>query len=540
MNNTAAIFTKLGRITPSDLPSPPEVAIRLMRACADANVTSRQLADIVSSDTALVAELLRVANSPFFGINRQVNSVAQAVVVMGTRSLRNFVLAFSARESLRIGGLPGFDALSYWEMVLYRAVSARLLAEMTGMDMDEAFTVGMLQDIGLLSLFLAFPGQAVAWERLRGLNPDERYREEQERFGTTHDHVAALLCASWTLPDELAFPIANHHGDFHDAATLTQLTITRISTCADWIAAVFAATDKRLALVRCRKLLGDYFGFNAATADQLFTAVPACVQEVAGALNLNLGPQSSFDEILERANRELIETAEQWQDRAPRLEHALAERERLAEELQQAYDRLAQLAYYDPLTTLVNRRRFDELFSAEIARHSRSGKPLSLVMMDLDHFKKINDSHGHPFGGAVLQSVSGVLKATLRSADVAARVGGEEMCLLLPETDAAGGRIAAERVRRAIEQLLFPHERGEVRLTASFGGISWRCEAQDLQSVRASLQKAPEIMAGILDRADQMLYLSKKAGRNRLSWADDPPPKKPADPPRARGGRDKV
>ncbi|MEK7322864.1 MAG: GGDEF domain-containing protein [Pseudomonadota bacterium] len=539
MNDAAGLFTKLGRITPGDLPSPPEVAIRVMRACANADITSRQLADLVSSDTVLVAELLRVANSPFFGIGREVNSVSQAVVVMGIRSLRNFVLGFSARESLRIGGLPGFDALSYWETVLHRAVSARLLAEMTGVDIDEAFTVGMLQDIGLLSLFLVFPEQAARWERLRGLNPDERHREEQASFGTTHDQVAALLCKSWGLPEELAFPIANHHGDFHDAASLAQLTITRIITCADWIAAVFAATDKRLALARCRKLLGDYFGFNGDTVDQLFAAVPAYVEEVAGALNLSLGPQPSFDEIVGRANRELIETAGQAQDRAPRLEYALAERERLAEELQLAYERLAQLAYYDSLTALVNRRRFDELFSAEIARHSRSGKSLSLVMLDLDHFKKINDSHGHPFGDAVLQSVSGVLKATLRSADVAARIGGEELCLLLPETTVEGGRIAAERVRHAIEKLLFPHERGEVRLTASFGGVTWRCEAQDLQSVRASLRKVPEIMAGIMDSADRMLYLSKKAGRNRLTWADDGLTKKPADPP-PRGGRDKV
>lgn len=539
MNDTAVLFTKLGRITPGDLPSPPEVAIRVMHAVADPSITSRQLTDIIGSDTALVAELLRVVNSPFFGIGREVNSVAQTVVVMGNRSLRNFVLGFSARESLRIGGLPGFDVLSYWETVLHRAVGARLLAEMTGVDMDEAFTVGMLQDIGLLSLFISFPEQAADWERLRGLNPDERYREEQARFGTTHDQVANLLCKSWTLPDELAFPLANHHGDFHDAATLAQLNITRIITCADWIAAVFAATDKRLALVRCRKLLGDYFGFNAATADQLFAAVPACVQEAAGALNLSLGPQPSFDDILGRANRELIETAEHAQDRAPRLEHALAERERLAEELQLAYERLAQLAYYDPLTTLVNRRRFDELFGAEIGRHSRSGRPLSLVMMDLDHFKKINDGYGHPFGDAVLQSVSGVLKTTLRSADVAARIGGEEMCLLLPETDADGGRIAAERARRAIEKLLFPHERAEVRLTASFGGVTWRSEAHDLQSVRASLQRVPEIMAGIMERADRMLYLSKKAGRNRLTWADGGSAKHPADPP-PRAGRDKV
>ncbi len=522
MSKKSSLITKLGRITPGDLPTPPEVAIRVMHACADAKLNSRKLAKIISSDTALVAELLRVANSPFFGIGHKVSSVSQAVVVMGTRSLRNFVLSFSARESLRANTLSGFDALSYWETVLRRAVGARRLAEMAGADMDEAFTVGILQDFGLLTLFLVYPQHAAAWEQLRGMNPDERYRMERETFGTTHDEVARLLSKSWALPDEVAFPIAHHHTEFHDAVSASQLTLTRISTCADWIAAVFAATDKRLALARCRKLLGDYFGLNTAKADALFSAVPEHVAEAAGVLHLGIGPQLSFDEVLARANRELVETSVQSEDRAPRLERALAERERLADELQVAYERLAQLAYYDPLTALVNRRRFDELFSAEIARHSRSGKPLSLVMMDLDHFKKINDSHGHPFGDAVLQAVSGVLKATLRSSDVAARIGGEEMCLLLPETDVEGGRIAAERVRAAIEKLIFPHGAIEVQLTASFGGLTWRFAVQDVKAIREALQRVPEVMGEIMSCADKALYASKAAGRNRLTWVDEP------------------
>ena len=217
----------------------------------------------------------------------------------------------------------------------------------------------------------------------------------------------------------------------------------------------------------------------------------------------------------------------------------MAERERLAEELQQAYERLAQLAYYDPLTALVNRRRFDELFSAEIGRHSRSGKPLSLVMVDLDHFKQINDAYGHPFGDAVLQPVSGVLKGALRSSDVAARMGGEELCLLLPETDGEGAYIAAERVRGAIERLSFPHRSGDVSLTASFGGCTWRCTAQDMAAMRDVLQQIPQIMSHIIADSDNALYCSKRAGRNCIIWSE-PHEQAAASDPHADAGRDKV
>lgn len=518
MTTSSALDTKLGRITPADLPTPPEVAIRVMRACSDPDVSSRQISSIIGGDAVLVAELLRMVNSPFFGIGREIDSVSQAVVVLGLRPLRNFMLLFSARESLRAETLPGFDALSYWEAVLRRAVGARLLAEALGADADVAFTVGVLQDIGLLALFVSFPEQAKSWEEMRALNPEERLCFEADTFGTSHDHVAHLLCKSWSLPDEIALPLTYHHRDFLNEAPTARLSLIQIAACADWVAAVFAAADKRLALARCRKLLGEYFGFSGAQTDELIAAVPARVESVAKALNLTIATQSALDEVLTKANRELIETSINERNRAPRLEHALSERERLAEELQQAYERLAQLAYYDPLTTLVNRRRFEELFSAEIARHSRSGKPLSLVMLDLDHFKLINDAHGHPFGDAVLQAVGGVLKDTLRSSDVAARVGGEELCLVLPETDSEGARIAAERVRCAIARLSVPHQSGEIGLTASFGGYTWRWKPQDVTAARTA-PEVSQVMAFIIAEADKALYASKLGGRNRISWS---------------------
>jgi len=523
MSNAVMLSTKLGRLTPADLPTPPEVALRVMRACSDPKMNSQQLARIVASDTALVAELLRIVNSPYFGMGRKVATPAQAVVVMGARALRNFVLSFSARESLRAAeALPGFDALSYWEAVLRRAAGAQLLAEALTVDPEQAFTVGILQDFGLLALFSCFPGHAQAWNQMRTLNPEERQQYELDLFGISHDRVAGLLTDSWCLPEEIAAPIKHHHRDGHSDLPASQVAAVRIAVCADWIAAVFTAADKRLALARCRKLLGDYFGFNVAAADELFAAVPGAVEHIAALLSLDVAVQASFEDVLNHANRELIETSVNSLDRAPRLERALVERERLAEELQQAYERLAQLAYYDPLTTLVNRRRFDELFGAEIARHSRSGKALSLLIMDLDLFKHINDAHGHLFGDAVLQAVSGVLKGTLRSSDVAARIGGEEMCLLLPETDAAGALIAAERVRRAIERLSFPHRSGEVTLTASFGGHTWHCAARDVSGVREVLQNTAQVMTQILAQADQALYQSKAAGRNRVTWTSAP------------------
>ncbi|HHM04132.1 MAG TPA: GGDEF domain-containing protein [Gammaproteobacteria bacterium] len=520
MSTAATVQARCSALAPSDLPTPPAVVLRVLHACADPDIDGCTLEAAIGHDAALVAELLRLANSPFFGGGRSVSTIAQAVAALGMRALRNFVLFFSARESLRSHPLPEPDALTYWETVLQRAVGAHLLAEAVSAEPGEAFTIALLQDVGLMVLLQSRPQQAATWSRMCGMNPDQRLVLERELFGVTHDQVARELARSWALPEELHLPLARHHDRALDDLPPASATLARIAACADWIAAVYNAEDKRLAAAHCRKLMADDFCLTQQQSEALFEALPQGVTAAAAALGVRVAPQQAFDKVLDNANRRLIQSQRGAPNAARRLERALRERERLAEELLQAYQRLAQLAYYDSLTALVNRRRFEELLPAEIARHSRSAQPLSIVMIDLDHFKHLNDNYGHLFGDTVLQSVAGVLKSTLRGSDVAARVGGEEMCLVLPETGEDSGRIAAERVRGAVAALRFNHPEGEVRLTASLGGCTWRCADHDIRAVRRAAQSAPRIMAGMLQEADRALYQAKRGGRDQVCWAE--------------------
>ncbi len=173
--------------------------------------------------------------------------------------------------------------------------------------------------------------------------------------------------------------------------------------------------------------------------------------------------------------------------------------QRITRELQQANRELQVLANTDCLTRLSNRRHFFEQFSRELARLERTGGELCLLLIDLDHFKRINDTHGHSAGDAVLQRVSAVLGATARKCDIAGRLGGEEFGLLFPDTGIDGARHFAERLREAIQN---SHGGGDVPVTASMGLTA---AGDDLDVQR------------IFDRADTALYLSKEAGRNRIS-----------------------
>lgn len=500
----------LNNLTPHDLPSPPEVAIRIVRVAADPDISARDLQKIVSGDAALMAELLRIANSPFFGYRQTVTRVEQALVVLGQKMLRNIALLFIARETLRSGPTTQFDAQTCWENSLRRGVSARLLAEVVGADPEDAFTVGMLHDMGLLALFVAYPQAASTCHELALCNPEQRRRKEREMFTLSHEEVARMLMESWGLPEEIILPLAHHHDVFLDDMSPKIKKTCLLVLCAEWMTAVYSAADKRLALVHTRHLLSEYFGLDRRASDELLAQVPDAVTEAAGALGVQIEPQLPFEDVIQHANRRLIEQHQDREELVENLEVALAQREQLAEELQQAYGRLAQQAYFDPLTSLVNRRRFDEIFLGEVARHGRSANSLSLMILDLDGFKAINDGYGHLMGDTVLQGVAQTVRNTLRNSDVAARLGGDEMCLLLPETDVTGGGVAAERVRGAIEALHFNSE--AIRVTSSIGGTTW--QGQDV--MRSS--EIEQVRGNLLSTADEALYVAKKNGRNRVHW----------------------
>ena len=514
------LLNKLKNLGPSDLPTPPSIALKIVHACSNPNMTGSQIAEIVGSDTALLAELLRMVNSPFFGIRQKVSSAQRAVVVLGVRSLRNLALCFTARESLRPQAIPELDANAYWAEVLRRAVSARILAETVQVDPDEAFAIGILQDIGLLAMFLICPDQGKEWPRLQDNNPDDRQLLEMEIFGATHDALGKVLAENWELPEQLIAPIANHHSENMDNLAPEQKKMSQIALCADWMAAVYTASDKRLALAKCKKLIADHFDMDHEAIDKLLEKVPSEVIAAAKALGLEITEQFEYEQVVSSANKQLIEQPESYEDKTQRLERALEAREHLVSELQNAYNHLALLAYYDPLTTLVNRRRFEEVFAAEIGRHCRSGGILSIVLIDIDHFKNINDKHGHALGDTVLQSIATILKGSLRGSDMAVRLGGDEMCMLLPETDVQGGEAAVQRIQKQFESLKTNQEGNEIKVTASFGGCSWHIKIpkDKLQETMKSID-AQRIMESIMETADKAMYKSKENGRNAINWA---------------------
>lgn len=175
----------------------------------------------------------------------------------------------------------------------------------------------------------------------------------------------------------------------------------------------------------------------------------------------------------------------------------------LQDKLRQSNQLLLELSHTDGLTGLNNRRSMMETLDKEFERSTRKHSPLSLLMLDIDHFKKINDNFGHQLGDNVLQGLAILLKSFLRQYDMAARFGGEEFALILPETSSADALMVAERIRCGIEKLKIDGLPDDFRITASLG-------------LATAPNDAMATADDLIREADYALYSAKRSGRNRV------------------------
>ncbi|WP_158284570.1 sensor domain-containing diguanylate cyclase [Azospirillum sp. TSO35-2] len=184
------------------------------------------------------------------------------------------------------------------------------------------------------------------------------------------------------------------------------------------------------------------------------------------------------------------------------LKKAHDELETVNNALKQREEELVVLSETDPLCRISNRRRFMSVSEAELVRHRRYGRIFSLFILDIDHFKSVNDTHGHSAGDAVLVGITHVIQKRLRESDTFARIGGEEFAVFLPETDVAGALVVAEDLRQSV-----------AATTIDIGGD--RCVAVTVSIGIACLDNGQSSVSDILNRADKALYAAKRDGRNR-------------------------
>ena len=234
-------------------------------------------------------------------------------------------------------------------------------------------------------------------------------------------------------------------------------------------------------------------------------ALLAFVCAVAATMRFNASPSGYLDTAYALMVLIVLGGSIALNLRIQRIRARLREKQ---EALAQALAVNRELATRDELTGLANRRAMQDLMDLERRRSQRSGRPMVLAQLDIDHFKRVNDNHGHATGDRALQAFAGVVRSSVRDTDVLSRWGGEEFVLLLSDTRLADARDLLERVRQAVAAMEIPHATGVLRMTVSAG------LAQHLPG---------DTIEHTLERADQALYTAKSLGRNRVVLAPSAP-----------------
>lgn len=484
-----------------DLPTLPAVAMRVLERAEDPAATLTDFGNLIQQDPALAGKLLRAANSSFYGRPCQVGSIPAALRILGINATVALVLTFSLRGMPTRGVGVAFDPDDYWRDSIITAFAAHALAEELGEPHPEDFLLaGLLREIGALVLHMTFGERYAAVCATATGDADLRQRE-QALFGFDHVDAGTLLLQGWRLPQPMVDSVRQSHA--------TGIALTPDASPSGRLAAcVGAAARVVTAWVRHAPPATVVLETTAAardlqlTADQLrrvVEAIGARVPEIEALFQIRIVDPKVL-EALEEAARELSLVRDMQEATA------VPPGDTRTRALEQQVAVLEEQTQRDPMTGLYNRAHLEHVLEREFAHATQSREPLSVAFIDLDHFKAVNDTFGHPAGDQVLITTARRLEASARQTDTVVRYGGEEFVVLMAGTTSRDAALAIERMLGAVRDPPFRTRDGAAGQVTFSAGV-----ATHMESGRA-LASARELVAA----ADRALYRAKRLGRGRV------------------------
>jgi diguanylate cyclase (GGDEF)-like protein len=488
------------------LPSPPAIAVRILEAVNKEETSYEELGRIISTDPALSTRILQVANSSFYGLPSRVDSIQRAMAILGCNALKNIALSFVIAKEMRTESAEAFDFDIFWKRSVTAGVSAGLIASLIGNKSDDIFVTALLQDIGIVMMYMCKPDKYLKVLDEKKATGKPVVLVERALFGFDHQDVGMNVLKSWGLPSTIFQPIGYHHqgrdcpSDHSDHAAILMLS--------DKMSSIYHGNHSAEKLQEIKTSLTSRYGVESSRIEALVDTVADETVQALSFFDIDPGRMKPFSLMIQEANEELGKLNLSYEHLVIELKQAKETAENLARELQSANTRLRGMAFQDGLTGLFNHRFFQESMDKELSKAIRYQRPFSLIMLDLDYFKKINDRYGHPAGDAVLKAISATINQTVRKSDIVSRYGGEEFAIVLPETQLKGAVILAERLRKNVEQLAVKAGDATIRMTISLGLTIWEPASTVTEK------------ADIIEAADKALYASKSSGRNKTSFVE--------------------
>lgn len=493
----ASIYERLA-LCP-DLPSMPAVAMKVVEMGGNPDASLVELALAIGRDPALAVKVMRVAASPLYAGRRQVRDLRQALMVLGMTAAMSLALSFSLAGAWRSAQGP-LDLHAYWRRCLVVAVATRAFGVRAGYQEREAlFLAGLLQDIGMLALDRVLPGEyagVLAWgvEDHAALVLGER-----AAFGDDHSAIGAWLLQRWRLPQMVVEAARLSHE--RDVQVLAQLPEVLRLQCAavavaNAVAVIWCCKSDEDQVLSAVRFAGEALQLSELAVLDALSEVQAELPVMADLFEVEFGAAGMTNALLDQAREAML----------VRNLNALQELEQLRQrtgQLEKVTQELEQQTYSDPLTGVSNRRWLEIRLRSEFDAATANAWPLSVLMVDLDGFKQINDRHGHAAGDAVLIRFASTAAGMLRIGDGLVRYGGDEFVVLLPGTDADGAEVVADRLRRCLQMQVIEGVPDGTELKASVG-VATHSAAQPFANAE-----------DILLAADRAMYRSKHGGKER-------------------------
>lgn len=478
------------------LPSLPAAAARVLMLARQGDAGLADYADAIEKDPALTLRLLSLANSTYYSRGgSESHTCREAVSRLGMEATLAAVMSFAL---VRISStVPSLDPL--WQRAIIAALAARhLAARLCPEQAGSLFTISLLQDIGVLAA-IALGEEEYQQLILTSEGHDHLVVAEHALYGCDHALIGAWLADSWGLPSQLARGIASSHGDL-DATTPEALCLRLSGPIADaWLTDAPARALFRL--LHRFEALADVLPVSLAS---LLEEVQIGLPEMAKLLDITAPPSYDNQSLLEEAQQHLFR-------QALSLNARLDAQEAEIKSLQSRQDELEQRNRRDDLTGLANRAWLETQLEERFRLCREQGRGLSVVFIDLDHFKRLNDRFGHVLGDRVLERFAAALQSSVREGDLAGRYGGEEFLVILPDERAEGALAMAARLSQELSKRPMAHVEGEPLYVSVSIGI-------------ACIDDAPFGSAReLIDAADQSMYRVKREGRGGAAVFTDGP-----------------
>ncbi len=480
-----------------NVPTLPAVALRVLDQVSRPDCDIDAVTEIIKQDPALCGLMLKTLNSALYTFSRPVSSVDKALVMLGLTRVRSLILTlymFALGRSTPVSPM----LKDFWKSSVVGATVTRELAVLCGRrDPESDLLSALMRDLGQIVLIQSYDDYSKVFERANGHHNYELCLLEADAYGMSHAEVSAEMLKRWRLPEAMTQAVAYHHNPM-DLAEANQDTQERVSLLGfTSLLTEFLFTPE---MPGVREHLfseaNEIFGIDEKRLIEICVPLGQKAHKMAELMNLDIGPVQNCMGVLMAANQELVRLTIQ-----SNMELLHVEQNKQKAEAEAA--NWKEKATRDLLTGLYNRAYFLDRLAFVMEDAEKGCSTVGLLFIDLDGFKPINDTFGHDAGDVTLREVANELRQNLRENDILARFGGDEFCVLLPDTTPEGVKIVGDRIISLLNNLPLEFNGKKAKIGASIGAAYCTPWIEPCES------------DALLKNADEAMYEAKKGGKNR-------------------------